>query len=143
MWGPGFDRPAFTSVASPICQEGQRERTFLRFAFSSQFFLFFSRFSPLFPDFSLFLIFGKFFTVKAALRHCPYLKFWQFQQQKQTNNKRKGEKKPFSVNPKRKNKNKNKQTNYDLMIFVFVSFCVSYKTFKVRGTSVVILITSY
>ena len=43
--------PACSSVASPICQGGQSERTFPIFAFSSTFFLFFSRFFPLFPDF--------------------------------------------------------------------------------------------
>ena len=37
-----------SSVTSPICQEGQSERTFPIFAFSSRFFLFS-------PDFSLFL----------------------------------------------------------------------------------------
>ena len=37
------------SIASPICQEGQSERTFLIFAFSSQFFI--SSPPPLFPDF--------------------------------------------------------------------------------------------
>ena len=47
-----------SSVASPICQEGQSERTFPIFAFSSQFFLFF----PNFPDF--FLNFGNFFAVR-------------------------------------------------------------------------------
>ena len=50
-----------SSVASPICQEGQSERTFPIVTFSSRFFLFFSIFSwfflsfpnffPLFPDF--------------------------------------------------------------------------------------------
>ena len=45
-----------SSVASPICQEGQSERTFPIFAFSSRFFLFFpdfSWFSPIFGNFSL------------------------------------------------------------------------------------------
>ena len=37
-----------SSVASPICQEGQSERNFPIFAFSSRFFLNFSQF---FPDF--------------------------------------------------------------------------------------------
>ena len=45
-------------VASPICQEGQSERTFPIFALSSQFFLFFPQFflifSPLFPNFCKF-----------------------------------------------------------------------------------------
>ena len=41
-----------SSVASPICQEGQSERNFLIFAFSSWFFQFFSWF--FFPDFSTF-----------------------------------------------------------------------------------------
>ena len=40
-----------SSIASPICQEGQSERTFPIFAFSSRFFLFFPDFFPLFPDF--------------------------------------------------------------------------------------------
>ena len=42
-----------SSVASPVCQEGQSERTFLIFTFSSRFF-FFPRFFlifSLFPDF--------------------------------------------------------------------------------------------
>ena len=47
-------------VASPICQEGQSERTFPIFAFSSRL----SSFSPIFPDFSL--IFGKFFAVRGG-----------------------------------------------------------------------------
>ena len=42
----------FSSVASPRCQEGQNERTFSIFLFSSQFF-------PL-PDFSLFSYFSSF-----------------------------------------------------------------------------------
>ena len=46
-----------SSVASPICQEGQSERTFPIFAFSSRFFLFFPDFSP---------IFGKFFAVRGG-----------------------------------------------------------------------------
>ena len=40
-----------SSVANPICQEGQSERTFPIFAFSSRFFLFFPGFSWFFPDF--------------------------------------------------------------------------------------------
>ena len=53
---------------SPICQEGQSERTFPIFAFSSRFkFLIF----PIFPDFPLlFPFFGKFFWLSLALR-CP------------------------------------------------------------------------
>ena len=39
-----------SSVARPICQEGQSEKTFPIFAFPSRFFLF-SWFFPLFPDF--------------------------------------------------------------------------------------------
>ena len=60
-------------VASPICQEGQSERIFPIFAFSSRLFLFF-------PDFSLFSpIFGKYFAVRGGtllplppqwLHHC-------------------------------------------------------------------------
>ena len=42
-----------SSVASPVCQEGQSERTF--------------PILPLFPDFSLFFpIFGKFFAVRGG-----------------------------------------------------------------------------
>ena len=37
-----------SSVASPICQEGQSERTFPIFPFSSRFFLFFPDFSQIF-----------------------------------------------------------------------------------------------
>ena len=41
-----------SSIASPICQEGQSERNFPIFAFSSRFFLFFPDFPrALFPDF--------------------------------------------------------------------------------------------
>ena len=47
-----FLYPGLSSVASPICQVGQSEITFLIFAFSSWFFLFFS------------LIFGKFFALR-------------------------------------------------------------------------------
>ena len=60
-WESNFRCKACSSVASPICQEGQSERTFPIFAFSSQFFLFFlispyffplfHDFFPLFPDF--------------------------------------------------------------------------------------------
>ena len=51
--------PTFSSVASPICQEGQSERTFPILAFS--------RFSSFLPDFPLFFpIFGKFFAVRGA-----------------------------------------------------------------------------
>ena len=58
------------SVASPICQEGQRERNFPIFAFSSRFFLFFPDFSWFSPDFSWFFpIFGKFSLSGVAL--CP------------------------------------------------------------------------
>ena len=45
----------YSSVASLICQEGQSERNFPIFAFSSRFFLFFPIFPdffPIFPDFS-------------------------------------------------------------------------------------------
>ena len=49
-----------SSVASPICQDGQSERTFLIFAFSS-------RFSSFFPDFPLFFpIFDNFFAVRGG-----------------------------------------------------------------------------
>ena len=56
-----------SSVASPICQEGQSEITFSLFAFSSQFFVFFPDFSSFFPDFPLFpLIFWNFFAVRGG-----------------------------------------------------------------------------
>ena len=46
--------PTVSSVASPICQEGQSERTFPIFAFSSRFFLFFFLIFPQFlANFSL------------------------------------------------------------------------------------------
>ena len=52
------------SVASPVCQEGQSERTVPIFAFSSRFFLFVSRF---FLIFSLFFpIVGKFLAVRGG-----------------------------------------------------------------------------
>ena len=47
------------SVASPFRQEGQSQRTFLIFTFSSRFFLFFP--SPI-----IFPIFGKYFAVKGG-----------------------------------------------------------------------------
>ena len=50
----GFMLPSHSSVASPICQEGQSERNFLIFAFSSRFFLIF---------FWFFLIFSRFFLI--------------------------------------------------------------------------------
>ena len=72
FWG-AFIFPDFfpgvkcSNVASPICQEGQSERTFLILAFSE--FWFFLDFFPIFP---LFLpIFDNFFAVKGAL--CPLL----------------------------------------------------------------------
>ena len=73
----GFSHRKTSSVASPICQEGQSERTFPILAFSSRFSLFFSiftRFSSLFPSFSLlFPIFDNFFAVKGGtLPPCPY-----------------------------------------------------------------------
>ena len=40
-----------SNVASPICQEGQSERNFPIFAFSSRFLLFLPDFSWFFPDF--------------------------------------------------------------------------------------------
>ena len=49
-----------SSVASPICQEGQSERTFPIFVFSSRFF-FFSWFSPFFPIFPLITQFWQIF----------------------------------------------------------------------------------
>ena len=44
-----------SSVGSPICQEGQTEKTSPIFAFSSRCFLFFPEFFPIFPSFSQFL----------------------------------------------------------------------------------------
>ena len=41
----------YSSIASPVCQEGQSERNFPIFAFSSRFFLFFPDFFPPFPNF--------------------------------------------------------------------------------------------
>ena len=63
-----------SSVASPICQERQSERTFLILAFASWIFLFFSIFPWLFLSFPpLFPIFDTFFTVKGGtLPPCPY-----------------------------------------------------------------------
>ena len=61
----GYKSPQGSSVASPICQEGQSKRNFPIFAFSSRFFLFFpdfSKFPPIFPLFSRF--FGNFFAVR-------------------------------------------------------------------------------
>ena len=54
------------SVASPICQEGQSERTYPIFAFPifPLFFLIFCLFFPIFPDF--FPIFGKYFAVRGG-----------------------------------------------------------------------------
>ena len=55
----------FSSVASPICQDGQSERIFPIFPFSSRFFLFLLIFSPIF---SLFIpIFGNFFAVRRGI----------------------------------------------------------------------------
>ena len=78
-----------SSVASPICQEGQRERTFPIFAFSFRFFLFSlwffffsSRCFLFFLDFSLFfLIFGKFFAVRGGTLpplHPQWLCHWLY-----------------------------------------------------------------
>ena len=58
-----------SSVASPICQEGQSERTFPIFAFSSGLFLFLLDFSWFFPSFSWFL--ANFSLSEVAL--CPPL----------------------------------------------------------------------
>ena len=44
-----------SSVESPVCQEGQSERTFPIFAFSSRFFLSFPIFPDFFPSFSRYL----------------------------------------------------------------------------------------
>ena len=49
-WVP-FAIMTFSSIARLVCQEGQSERTFPIFAFSSRFFLFFPDFFPLFPNF--------------------------------------------------------------------------------------------
>ena len=51
-----YNDPQSSSIASP-CQEGQNERTFPIFAFSSAFFLFILIFSWFFPSFSRFLTF--------------------------------------------------------------------------------------
>ena len=74
-----------SSIASPICQEGQSERTFPILAFSSWFFLVYLIFSSLFSQFFplFFLIFDNFFAVEGGtlprlppywLRHWLYLK---------------------------------------------------------------------
>ena len=52
--GPFISSAVRSSVANSICQEGQSDKTFPIFAFSSSFLLFFPNFSwfpPLFPDF--------------------------------------------------------------------------------------------
>ena len=59
------------SLASPICKEGQSERTFPVFAFSSQFYSSFSRF-PLF-----FLIFPLFFPILANFSLPHWLRYWR------------------------------------------------------------------
>ena len=67
-----------SSIASPICQEGQSERTFLIFPLFINFFLIFALFFLIFSLFSP--IFDIFFSVKGALslpiywlRHCSQL----------------------------------------------------------------------
>ena len=61
-----------SDVASSFCQEGQSERTFPIFAFSSRFFFFFTLIFLWFPP--LFLpIFGKFFAVRGHSAPCSPL----------------------------------------------------------------------
>ena len=61
-----------SSVASPICQEGQKERTFPISTFSSQFLHFFSIYSWFFPSFSqFFLSLSRFLTIFRC-QGCPY-----------------------------------------------------------------------
>ena len=68
-------------LASPLCQEGQSERTFPIFAISSQFFLFFL-FFPSCPDFSLFFqnfpSFWQFFLCQGRHSAPPpnWLRYW-------------------------------------------------------------------
>ena len=72
-----------SSIASPICQEGQSERNFPIFDFSSRFFLFF----VIFPEFFLiFPDFWHFFAVRGGtlpplppqwLRHCGDVGPWR------------------------------------------------------------------
>ena len=69
-----------SSVASPICQEGQSERTFPIFAFSSRFSSFFPDFCLFFPIFlffpRFFPIFGKFFAVRGGILPPPPCPQW-------------------------------------------------------------------
>ena len=81
-----------SSVASPICHEGQSERNFLIFAFSSRLFVFSPNFSWFFPDFPdyfpifldffpIFSIFGNLFAVwDGNLRPLPpqWLRHWLY-----------------------------------------------------------------
>ena len=64
-----------SSIASPIWQEGQSERTFPIFAFSSWFFLFFSDFAWFFP-LSHPLIFGIFFFCCQVWHSAPLAPQW-------------------------------------------------------------------
>ena len=64
----GLQRMLCSSIASPICQEGQSERTFPILAFSSQLFLFILIFSQFFLSF--FLIFSLFFPDFWQFFHC-------------------------------------------------------------------------
>ena len=77
-----FDSPS--GVASPLCQEGQSERTFPTLSLSRNShppppppfpsFPYFSDFSPLFPNFSPFSRFWHFFSLsRRALCPCPLL----------------------------------------------------------------------
>ena len=60
-----------SSVASPICQEGQSERTFPIFAFSSWFFIFFPAFSWLLPSSSRLLAYFSLLRVALCPRALP------------------------------------------------------------------------
>ena len=57
---------SISSISSPICQEGQSERNFPIFAFSSRFVLFF----PFFPSFSHFSLFSPSFSQFWAIFCC-------------------------------------------------------------------------
>ena len=72
-----------SSVANPICREGQSERTFPIFVFSFRFFLFFPDFSWFFPLFSRFLANFSLSGVALCpplppqwLRHCVIIKMY-------------------------------------------------------------------
>ena len=65
---PFFPVLGISSVARPLCQEVQSERTFSIFAFPD--FSSFSRFSPIFPSLSLFVpLFPDFWQIFAVTGH--------------------------------------------------------------------------